>query len=47
VGKNTDYVDASEECMADNFSFAVVLGLDGMNYESPWLIEKIIALLKR
>lgn len=47
VGKNTDYVDASEECMADNFSFAVVYGLDGKNYESPWLIEKIIALLKR
>lgn len=45
VGKNTDYVDAPEECMADNFAFAVVDGLNGRHYESPWLIEKIIALL--
>lgn len=47
VGKNTDYVDAPEECMADNFAFTVVDGLNGRHYESPWLIEKIIALLKQ
>ena len=46
VGKNTDYVDAPEECMATNFSFAVVDGTQ-KDYESPWLIEKIITLLKQ
>ena len=46
VGENTDYVDAPEECMADNFALAVVYGLHGSTYESPWLIEKIIGLLK-
>lgn len=44
MGKNTDYIDGAEECMADNFSFAVVPNPD-KTYKSPWLIEKIIDLL--
>ena len=32
--------------MATNFSFAVVDGTQ-KDYESPWLIEKIITLLKQ
>lgn len=40
VGQNTEYVTAPEECLADNFSYAVVLGPD-RDYGSPWLIEAI------
>ncbi len=45
VGKNTDYVIAAEECIADNFSFAI---LDGTKtkYESPEIIKNIVAYLK-
>lgn len=46
MGKNTDYIDGAEECMADNFSFAVVPNPD-KTYKSPWLIEKIIDLLRQ
>ena len=41
VGRNTDYVIAPEECMADNFSYTIVYGLDGMDYPTPELIAKI------
>ena len=47
VGKNTTYVFAPEECLADNFAFAVVYGLDGMTYNTPQLIADIINLLKK
>ena len=40
IGQNTEYVTAPEECLADNFSYAVVLGPE-RNYGSPWLIEAI------
>ena len=46
VGENTSYVFAPEECLADNFSYAVVYGLDGMTYKTPQLIADIINLLK-
>lgn len=46
VGKNTDYVLAPEECMADNFAFAVVYGAKGLDYETPELIEALINSLK-
>lgn len=46
VGRNTDYVFAPEECLADNFAFAVVYGIDGREYKTPQLIADIIALLK-
>ena len=45
-GRNTDYVIDPEECMADNFSFMLVHGLDGMDYETPRIIEEIIQALK-
>lgn len=41
VGRNTDYVFAPEECMADNFGFTVVYGLDGKDYQTPQLIANI------
>ena len=47
-GTNTDYVVDPEECMADNFSFAVVYGMDGpehKGYHNPEIIEGIIDIL--
>ena len=41
IGKNTKYVSSPEECLADNFSYAVVLGPD-RDYDSPWLIEAVL-----
>lgn len=47
VGRNTQYVFAPEECLADNFAFAVVFGQDdNLEYESPQLIADIINFLK-
>ena len=49
VGRNTDYCEDPEECMAMNFSYAVVYGMDGPSgagYETPELIENIIALMQ-
>ena len=47
VGRNTDYVIAPEECLADNFAFAVVRGMHPAKpYATPELIRNIIALLK-
>ena len=47
VGRNTDYVIAPEECLADNFAFAVVRGMHPAKpYATPELIGNIIALLK-
>ena len=48
VGRNTDYVIAPEECLADNFAFAVVRGMHPAKpYKTPALIGNIIALLKQ
>ena len=44
-GKNTGYVIDPEECMADNFSYALIYGLDGIEgkgYETPEIIEGIL-----
>lgn len=46
VGRNTDYVIAPEECMADNFSYTKVYGLDGMDYQTPELIASIYDALR-
>ena len=49
-GTNTDYVVDPEECMADNFSFAMVYGMDGpehKGYHNPEIIEGIIDILCR
>ena len=48
VGHNTEYVISPEECMADNFSYAVVRGINPATpYNSPQLIQNIITALKR
>jgi hypothetical protein len=45
-GLNTSYVIDPEECMADNFSYAMVYGLDGRGYSDPQIIEGIINYLQ-
>ena len=47
IGHNSEYVFAPEEYLADNFAFAVVYGLGGLNYPSPQLISNILNLLKK
>lgn len=48
VGRNTEYVISPEECLADNFSYAVVQGLyPATPYKSPQLIQNIITALKQ
>lgn len=50
VGKNTDYVFAPEECMADNFSYAIIRGEEGIaagDFETPKIISDIISVLKK
>lgn len=49
-GNNTDYVVDPEECMAENFAFALTYGAagkDGSGYKSPEIIEGILARLSR
>ena len=45
-GKNTDYVIDPEECMADNFSFALTYGADGKEYANPEIINEILDYLE-
>ena len=48
-GKNTDYVIDPEECMADNFAFAMQYGMsgpEGKGYSTPEIIEGILSLVK-
>ena len=45
-GRNTDYVIDPEEVMADNFSYAMIYGPDGKDYETPEIIQAIDKLLK-
>ena len=45
LGRNTTYVCAPEECLAVNFSYAIVYGPD-QNYRSPQLIRSILSALK-
>ena len=44
-GENTDCVIDPEETMADNFSFLVADGRDGMEYKTPRIIDEILATL--
>lgn len=46
LGQNTQYVIAPEECLADNFSYAITYGLNDMEYKTPELIQKIITTLQ-
>ena len=45
-GRNTGYVVDPEECMADNFSFAMAYGPDGAEYPNPEIIEAILEYIK-
>ncbi len=45
-GENTGYVITTEECIADNFAYAVVYGIDGREYENPELIQGILDKMK-
>lgn len=45
-GENTKYITDPEECLADNFSYALVYGLNGsMKYKNPEIIQGVINLL--
>ena len=44
-GENTDYVIDPEETLADNFAFLLTYGPDGLDYETPAIIEAIGACL--
>ena len=49
-GTNTGYVTDPEECMADNFAYAMLYGMkgdDGKGYPNPEIIQGIIDYLKR
>ena len=49
-GTNTGYVIDPEECMADNFAFAMLYGIDGQNkqgYPNPEIIQGIIDIVSR
>lgn len=46
VGRNTGYVIAAEECMADNFSYAVIYGLDH-EYDDPEIIKGVLDIMSK
>ena len=45
-GLNTGYVIDPEETLADNFKLAILYGPDGLEYQTPEIIEAIDAYLK-
>ncbi len=49
-GENTGYVVDPEECMADNFAYAIVYGIEGRDkqgYPSPEIIQGVIDYLNK
>ena len=46
-GTNTDYVLDPEECMADNFMYAMYYGLEGVEYPNPEIIQGIIKVVSK
>lgn len=44
-GKNTEYVITTEEGIADNFTSAIVYGMDGRKYKNPEIIQGILDVL--
>ena len=48
--ENTDYTIDPEECLADNFKYAMYYGIDGWNgqgYPNPEIIQDIIDVMKK
>lgn len=48
LGTNTDYVTDPEECMADNFAYAMYYGIDGQDgqgYPNPEIIRGVIDIV--
>ena len=41
-GDNTGYAIDPEECMADNFSYAMTYGVEGKDYKTPEIITAIL-----
>ena len=41
-GRNTDYVVGPEEVLADNFGYALIIGLQEDRYEDPRIIREIL-----
>ena len=49
-GANTDYDIDPEECMADNFKYAMYYGIegkDGQGYANPEIIQGIIDIVSK
>ena len=46
-GQNTDYYVDPEEVLADNFAFALIMGPEGYEYETPEMIHAILDYLTR
>lgn len=46
-GKNTSYVIDPEECMADNFEYAMFYGMDGRGYPNPEIIQGVIDIVRK
>ncbi|MCQ2014887.1 hypothetical protein [Clostridium butyricum] len=44
-GENTPYVITTEEGIADNFTSAVIYGMDGRGYKNPEIIQSILDVL--
>lgn len=44
-GENSAYVITTEEAVADNFTSAVVYGMDGRKYKNPEIIQNILNVL--
>ena len=47
MGGNTGYLIDPEECMADNFRFAMTYGRDGRTYQNPEIIDAILTCLEK
>lgn len=45
-GTNTGYVIDPEECMADNFAYAMFYGIKGKDYPNPEIIQGVIDAVK-
>lgn len=44
-GENSVYVITTEEAIADNFTYAVIYGMDGRKYKNSEIIQDILNVL--